>query len=93
MTAEGGPTGDNVYTMVPFHVLDPVEYFDHKFGIVKLLIVNEDVKVKCTLEKSTSSYSLNEYEISNCLSSPHYSSSLLLTTGHASAIAYLVGEE
>ena len=33
--------------MVPFHVLDPVEYFDHKFGIVKLLIVNEDVKVKC----------------------------------------------
>ena len=33
--------------MVPFHVLDPVEYFDHKFSIVKLLIVNEDVKVKC----------------------------------------------
>jgi len=33
--------------MVPFHVLDPVEYFDHKFGIVKLLIVNEDVKVRC----------------------------------------------
>ena len=47
MTAEGGPTRDNVYTMLPFHVLDPVEYFDHKFGIVKLLIINEDVKVKC----------------------------------------------
>jgi hypothetical protein len=45
--AQRGPISDNVYTMVPFHVLDPVEYFDHKFGIVKLLIVNEDVKVKC----------------------------------------------
>ena len=47
MTAEGGPTGDNVYTMVLFHVLYHVEYFDDKFGIIKLLIVNQDVKVKC----------------------------------------------
>jgi len=50
------------------------------------------------LEKATSSSyiissSLSDYEISNCFSSPHYSSSLLLTTGHASAVAYLVGEE
>ena len=51
MTAEGGPSRHNVYNMVPFHVLDSVEFFDNKFGIKKLLIVNENVKVRCFDDK------------------------------------------
>ena len=32
---------------MPFHVLDPIDFFAKQFDLAKFLVVNKDIKVKC----------------------------------------------